>query len=204
MKTNTALALAAALVTVAAPAFAQSKGDFTIGLGVHSVNPDSSDSVTAAGPIDVDASIRPTITAEYFVRDNLGVELLASWPFEHDINLAGTGKIGRTKQLPPTLSLQYHFANNSRMTPFLGVGVNYTNFFDESSSGALAGTPISLDDSWGIALHAGIDFDISERDALRADVRWIDIDTDATVGGAPIGEVNIDPWIVGVAYVRTF
>ena len=204
MNTTIALTLATALATVAAPVLAQSKGDFTIGLGVHSVIPNSSDSTTAAGPIDVDASIRPTITAEYFVADNIGIELLAAWPFEHDINLTGTGEIGKTKHLPPTLSVQYHFANKSRMTPFLGVGVNYTHFFDESTSGALAGTPISLDDSWGIALHAGVDFDISDRGALRTDVRWIDIDTDATVGGAPIGKVNIDPWVVGVAYVHKF
>ena len=204
MKTIVALSLTTALVAASSTAMAQSRGDWTVGLGLHSVTPDSSASATGAGPIDVDANIRPTFTVEYFIADNIGIELLAAWPFKHDINLVGTGEIGSTKHLPPTLSVQYHFTNESKATPFVGVGINYTHFFDESSSGALAGTPISLDDSWGVALHAGIDYDISEHGALRADVRWIDIDTDVTVGGAPIGKVHIDPWVFGAAYVHGF
>ena len=39
---------------------------------------------------------------------------------------------------------------------------------------------------------------------LRADVRWINIETDATVGGAPIGKVSIDPWVFGVSYAMKF
>ncbi len=200
----TALTLSTALCCAAVPALAQSQGEFTLGFGLHSVTPDSSDSVTTAGLIDVDANIRPTLTFEYFIARNLGIELLVAWPFEHDINLVGTGEIAEIKHLPPTLSLQYHFVNQSRATPFIGAGVNYTFFFDESARGALAGTPISLDDSFGIALHAGVDFDISDRSALRADVRWIDIDTDVTVGGADIGRVNIDPIVFGLAYVMKF
>lgn len=203
-KTLTTLTLAALLGTAAVPALAQSKGDFTIGIGVHSVTPDSGASQTAAGPIDVDANIRPTITGEYFIADNVGIELLAAWPFEHDINLVGTGKIGSTKHLPPTLSLQYHFANNSPVTPFIGAGINYTYFFDDTATGPLAGTSLDLSDSWGYALHAGLDYAISPKGALRADVRYIDIETDVKVGGTPIGKVKIDPWVFGVAYVHKF
>lgn len=61
-----------------------------------------------------------------------------------------------------------------------------------------------MDDSWGVALNAGVDYAISEKSALRANLRWIDIDTDVTVGGANIGKVEIDPWIVGVSYVMKF
>lgn len=208
MTTRTTLTLATALSTalcgLAAPAFAQSQGDFTLGFGLHSVTPDSSDSTTAAGQIDVDANIRPTLTGEYFLADRLGLELLVAWPFQHDINLVGTGEIAEIRHLPPTLSLQYHFTNSSTVTPFVGVGVNYTIFFDESGRGALAGADIDLDNSFGIALHAGLDFDIGPRSALRADVRWIDIDTDVSVNGADIGTVNIDPIIFGLAYVLKF
>ncbi|WP_338548484.1 OmpW/AlkL family protein [Roseovarius phycicola] len=200
----TALTLTTALCCAAAPSFAQSQGDFTLGFGLHSVTPDSSSSTTAAGLIDVDANIRPTLTFEYFIADRIGLELLVAWPFEHDINLAGAGQIGDTKHLPPTLSLQYHFTNSSNLTPFVGVGVNYTHFFDESTQGALAGAALDLDDSFGLALHAGVDVALSDRGALRADVRWIDIDTDVSVNGAPIGTVNIDPFIFGVAYVLKF
>lgn len=202
--TLTSLTLAALLAGAAAPALAQSKGDFTLGFGVHSVMPDDSASTTAAGPIDVDANARPTITAEYFIADRIGVELLAAWPFEHDINLAGVGKVAKTKHLPPVLSLQYHFVNQSALTPFVGAGINYTYFFDDRGVGPLAGTAVDLDDSWGYALHAGLDYAISPRGSLRADVRYMDIETDVKIGGAPVGKVKIDPWVVGVAYVHKF
>jgi len=204
MKTLKILACTAALAALSAPAFAQSKGDFTLGLGVHSVMPRDSSSTTTAGQITVDENISPTVTVEYFVADNIGVELLASWPFEHDIKLQGAGKVGRTKHLPPTLSLQYHFTNSSNLTPFVGLGVNYTTFFDDTGVGALAGQRLDLDDSWGIAAHAGVDYKISDRGALRLDVRYIDIETDVKVNGASIGTVKIDPWVIGAAYVMKF
>lgn len=205
--TRTAIALtlaAAAIAGASTPALAQSKGDFTLGFGIHNVSPQGGTSNTTAGPIKVDDNARPSLTFEYFVADNVGIEVLAAWPFEHDIQLVGTGNVGKTKHLPPTISIQYHFANQSAMTPFIGAGLNYTHFFDDRGTGVLAGTDIDLDDSWGLALHAGLDFAISDRSALRADIRWIDIDTKAKIGGAPIGTVKIDPVIFGVAYVHRF
>ena len=82
--------------------------------------------------------------------------------------------------------------------------MNYTTFWDDNAIGLLTGTPVSLDDSWGIALHAGLDFKLTERSSLRTDIRWIDIDTDVTVGGTDIGTVSIDPLVVGVSYVMKF
>lgn len=204
MKTLTALGLATALATAASPALAQSQGDMLLGLGLHAVIPTDSYSATAAGPIRVDDNIRPTLTFEYFVANNIGLEVLAAWPFEHDAELQGAGDVVETKHLPPTVSVQYYFTNQSSITPFVGLGVNYTHFFDEKGQGALAGVPVSLDDSWGVAVHAGLDFALSDNSSLRTDIRWIDIDTDATVGGAPIGSVSIDPIVVGAAYVLKF
>ena len=205
MKTLTKLALATALSTVAAvPALAQSKGDMLLGLGVHWVNPTDSWSATAAGPVRVDDNVRPTLTFEYFIADRIGLEVLAAWPFEHDAALLGAGDVVKTKHLPPTVSIQYHFTNSSNITPFAGIGVNYTHFWDEKGTGALAGVPVSLDDSWGVALHAGADYQISDAGAVRLDLRWIDIDTDASLNGAPLTGVEIDPWVVGVSYVHRF
>lgn len=206
MRKLSAFTLATALAaTAAAPAFAQEQGDFTLGFGFAGVFPKSNNGVLNAGtvPIDVDDGYSVTITGEYFVADNIGIELLAAWPFEHDLKSNGT-KIGKVKHLPPTLSLQYHFTNKSSMTPFIGVGVNYTTFLEDKAVGPLAGNALSVDDSWGLALHAGVDFAVSETGAFRADVRWIDIDSDVKLNGVDIGKVDIDPWIVGVSYVMKF
>jgi outer membrane protein len=199
------LALALALAGLASPAFAQQAGEWTISVGAHQVNPKSDNGSLAGGtvPIEVDSDVRPTITAEYFVRDNLGIEVLAAWPFEHDINVAGVGRVGSTKHLPPTVSLQYHFGQGT-VKPFIGAGINYTRFFSTETTGVLAGTDLELDDSIGLAAHVGIDFEVGERGSIRVDARWMDIDTDAKINGVDVGTVEIDPLVYGVAYVFKF
>ncbi|HZX78877.1 OmpW/AlkL family protein [Lysobacter sp.] len=205
-KTLITSALALALGAAAMPAFAQSAGDWTLGVGVHAVDPksDNGSLVDGALKVDVDTDVKPTLTFEYFVRDNLGIEVIAAWPFEHDISIDGLGTVGSTKQLPPTVSLQYHFNSKGKVSPFIGAGVNYTAFFSEDTRGALEGSKLKLDDSWGLAAHAGIDFAVGERSAIRVDARWIDIDTDVKLDGTDIGTVNIDPIVYGAAYVMKF
>ena len=189
----------------AAPAFAQSKGDWTLGVGVHQVNPKSDNGTLAGGtlPLDIDSDVKPTITFEYFLRDNLGLEVLAALPFKHDIAVDGVGTVGSTKHLPPTVSLQYHFGQG-KVKPFVGAGVNYTKFFSEETSGALEGADLELSASWGLAAHAGVDFKVGDKGAIRVDARWIDIDSDVSVEGQDLGTVNIDPLVYGAAYVFSF
>ncbi|HEX7989672.1 MAG TPA: OmpW family outer membrane protein [Stenotrophomonas sp.] len=215
MRKTSALLLSAMAAAVslaaAAPAMAQSKGDWTLGVGVHAVDPksDAGDLNGAAlglGKLStkVDSDVKPTITFEYFVADNVGIEVLGALPFKHDVSIDGVGKVGETKQLPPVVSLQYHFTNSSKVTPFVGLGVNYTKFFSTDSKGALAGTKLKLEDSWGLAAHAGLDFAVSDKGALRVDMRWADIDTKVKVNGNKLGTAKIDPLVYGVAYVFKF
>ena len=203
--------LAAALALAAMPAFAQSAGHWTVGIGAHNVAPKSDNGTLTATPLgnlsmDVGSNARPTVTAEYFIKDNLGIEVLAALPFQHDIDVVGVGKVGSTKQLPPTVSLQYHFGEG-KVRPFVGVGVNFTAFFSTKTEGVIAGTDLDLSNSWGLAGHLGIDFQVSEKGAIRVDYRKIDIDTKVKLNGANLGTsntVNIDPSVYGVAYVFQF
>lgn len=210
-KTLLLSSLLIAASSYAVPALAQSKGDWTLGVGVHQVNPKSDNGVlngTALGlgrlSVGVDSDIKPTVTAEYFIADNLGIEVLAALPFKHEISIDGVGTVGETKHLPPVVSLQYHFNSAGKVSPFIGAGINYTTFFSEKTTGALAGTDLKLEDSWGLAAHAGLDFKVGERGALRVDVRWADIDTKVKVNGASLGSVNIDPLVYGAAYLWRF
>lgn len=199
------LALALAFGGLALPAAAAEAGQWQFAVGAHNVDPKSDNGSVVGGALDVQvgSDVKPTITAEYFFTENLGLEVLASWPFEHDISIKGLGKVGSTKHLPPTISLQYHFGQGN-VRPFVGAGVNYTYFSSEKTSGPLAGTDLDLDASFGLAGHAGIDFAVGQSGAIRVDARWIDIDTDATLNGADIGTVEIDPFVYGVAYVFNF
>lgn len=207
MRTLTLPLLAA--LTLGGTAFnsdAQQRGDWALGVGVHQVNPKSDNGSLAGGtlPLEIGSDTKPTVSLEYFVADNLGLEVLAAWPFEHDINIAGVGRVGSTKHLPPTVSLQYHFNSAGKVSPFIGAGLNYTTFFSEKTTGALAGTDLKLDDSWGLAAHVGVDFALSPSSALRVDARWMDIDTKVHVDGASLGTAHIDPLVYGVAWVKHF
>lgn len=205
MKKITVLTLAALLASTAATVSAQEQGDITVGIGLATVIPEGSDGVLAGGtvPIDVGNGASLTLTGEYFIFDNIGIELLAAYPFKHNIRSNGA-QIGQVEHLPPTLSLQYHFTNDTAFKPFVGVGVNYTTFTSDKATGALAGNTLDLDDSVGVALHAGVDYALGEHSAMRADVRWINIESDVKLNGVDIGKAEINPWIFGVSYIHKF
>ncbi|WP_195820550.1 OmpW/AlkL family protein [Roseobacter sp. MH60115] len=193
------LLLTSALAFVTGPALAQSQGDLTFGIGIGSVNPKSGNGTVAGVEADIASDEAITLTLEYFIRDNIGIELLAATPFEHDISLPGVGNAS-TKHLPPTLSVNYHFTNASPWKPYVGIGVNYTTFFEEDFGAA----NLELDDSFGLSAQVGVDYKVSESGWIRANVRWFDIDTDVSLNGADIGEAEIDPFLFGVAYVHKF
>lgn len=119
---KTSVMAATVALTLALPtfAFAQDAGTMTLGLGLGNVMPNS-DNGTILGTTDLDVgdNLRPTITFEYFIKDNLGIEVLGAWPFKHDISASGMGEIGSTQHLPPVVSLQYHFDTGSTFTPSL-------------------------------------------------------------------------------------
>ena len=73
--------LAASLAAVALPAAAQSAGDWTIGIGVHQVDPKSDNlRVAGVGTIEVDSGTSLGLTVTYMATDHVGVELLAAVP----------------------------------------------------------------------------------------------------------------------------
>jgi len=207
MKANTIktlLAAAASVVLLGSTGFSQAAGTWNLGLGVHNLSPKSSNSPALGGArATVDDDLQPTVTIEYFVYENLGIELIASLPFRHSVKANGD-YIGQTKLLPPTLSVQYYFVNSSKFTPFVGVGLNYTTFFDTRGAGILSGVDLDAEDSWGFAAHAGVDYKLTERSSLRIDARWVDVETELKAGGAKVGKLQLDPVVFGAAWVFKF
>lgn len=181
-------------------AYAQQKalrepGDWLVRVGATYVSPKSNNSDI----VDVDDATSLTFTGTYMFTNNVGLELLAAMPFEHDVNLKADGsKVATTKQLPPTLNIQWHLNPIGRLIPYAGIGINYTLFFDESTTGALTGSKLDLDPSWGLGGQAGIDFQVGSNWFLNLDFRYIQIETDAKLDGVNVGTVKIDPWTAGL------
>ncbi|MEK7265068.1 MAG: OmpW family protein [Pseudomonadota bacterium] len=208
-------ALAAALAT---PAYAE-QGDWLVRLrGIYVAPLDDSGPVLPAvptGSVTVNDAIVPELDFTYFFTNNIAAELiLATSP--HDISgagaLSGLNKIADAMALPPTLTLQYHFAPDAKVRPYVGAGVNWTIFYSEDSKTsldtALGGpTDVSLDDSFGWAVQAGADFDITERVFLNVDIKYIDIDTTATLdtaGSINTVDVNLDSIVAGIGVGMRF
>ena len=162
------------------------------------VDPDSDNGTvpTLDVGIDVDSGASLVFNGTYFFTPNVAFEVLAALPFSHDVDLDGIGKVAEVKHLPPTFSLQYHFDTGNNFRPYVGAGLNWTIFFDEDTEGALAGTDLDLDDSFGFAAQVGADFDINDSMFVNFDFRYIDIGPEADV--SPLGlefDVDIDPFV---------
>jgi outer membrane protein len=165
------------------------KGDWLVRYGVSTVNPKSDNHDL----VDVDSASSATVNLSYMFTDNLSVEVLAAWPFEHKIR-AGGAKVADTMHLPPTVSVQYHFMPQNPFKPYVGLGVNYTLFYSEDS---VLG-PMDLDNSWGLAGEVGVDLMLGDSWFLNGSVRYIDIDTKGKVGPIDLGTINIDPMVYGL------
>ncbi|HZX22024.1 MAG TPA: OmpW family outer membrane protein [Woeseiaceae bacterium] len=182
---------------LALPAQAYEAGDWLVRVGVTTVDPKDENLDVSGLFLEVDDGTTLTFNGTYFFSPNWGVEVLAAAPFNHDIQLESVGKIGETDHLPPTVSLQYHFLPDATFQPYVGLGLNATIFFSEDLNPAV-GDDLDLDTSFGLAAQIGADWSLNEKWVLNFEFRWIDIDTEAKVDGASLGDVEIDPITYGI------
>lgn len=178
---------------------------WAVRFGLHYVNPKSDNGSLAGGTLDasIDSDLKPSIALDYYFSPNWSLDILAAVPFKHTVSLNGAEAVELT-HLPPTVSIEYHFAPDAQLRPFVGLGVNYTLIYDEKARGPLAGTKVGLDNSFGLAAQAGLEWAIDERWSIVADVRWMDIDTDVFVNGAKVGTASVDPLALGLTAAIRF
>lgn len=226
------LSVALVSLALAAPlAHAHEAGDIILRAGAITVNPkdDSSSVKVDQGPLagtnlggkaTLNSDTQLGLNFAYMITNNWGIELLAATPFEHDVKLKGTslgsaanGKLGSLKHLPPTLSVVYYPLDaKSQFQPYVGAGINYTWIYDEHVSSDAQSKGFSnfkASNSWGMAFQVGADYMITDNIMLNAQLRYIDIDTRATVENDSVApgtrarvNVDVDPFIymVGLGY----
>ncbi|UWU93504.1 MULTISPECIES: OmpW family protein [Bradyrhizobium] len=154
----------------------------------------------------------PELDITYFFTKNVAAELILGATRHH---ISGNGvltglDIGTAWLLPPTLTLQYHFTDFGPLKPYIGAGINYTAFFNQSAANAslfgLAVTDLHIKNQFGAAVQFGFDYMLDRHWGLNFDVKklWLRPEYSATVNNAiaVTGRANIDPWLVsgGVAY----
>ncbi|MRX11248.1 outer membrane beta-barrel protein [Pseudoduganella sp. FT25W] len=195
-KTVTAAVLAA-LTLITGNAMAEESPWLVRVRAVHIDPADKSDPVGGTGASDrltVSSKTIPEFDVSYFFTKNIATELILTYPQKHDVSLDGA-KIGTIKHLPPTLTVQYHFAPDATFRPYVGAGVNYTTF---SGVNLLNGAASLEHDSFGLALQAGADVAIDKNWSINFDVKKLQLRSDVFIGGAKASRVKVDPVLVGV------
>jgi outer membrane protein len=207
---------AAADVTQAAPAPAASEAVATaqspwqVRVRALGVVPNDSGSVrgVAGSDLQYSNSVTPELDFTYFFTNNIAAELIlgtTSSKISGAGSLAGVN-VGKTWILPPTLTLQYHFTDFGAFKPYVGAGVNYTVFYNESEKTGFSN--LKVDNHFGAALQVGFDYMLDEHWGVNFDVKKLFLNTEWSAThstlGALSGKAKLDPWLIGAGVTYRF
>lgn len=171
-------ATALLVISLASGAAQAAQGDWLGRARIININPDASSS---ALNLDVDTRTTLELDFSYFLSNNLALELILATK-KHEVT-AGGAPVGTVKHLPPTLTLQYHFAPDAAFRPYIGAGINYTRFYDIN----LGGGTLTVDNSsWG-GFAGGFRYPAEQDFFLNVDVKkiWMDTDVKVAATGRP-------------------
>jgi len=207
-------AVAADLPSAKAPVYApipEGFDPFLIRVRALGVLPNGSGStLVGAAPLalyntSLTDNVVPEVDLTWFITRNIAVEVIAAvahtslkgslTPFGLQHNVANT------TLLPPTATLQYHFAWG-QIDPYVGVGANYTWFLETTSPlfrGLGMGDAVNIKPNAGLALQAGVDYYLTKHWALNADAKYLFLNTTANTPFGPSSvHLNADTWLVAV------
>ncbi len=177
------------------------------GLGVMTNDSGFVDGI-AGSDLSSSDTVVPELDISYFFTDNIAAELILGTTYSNvkaEGSIAGLGKVGKTWLLPPTVTLQYHFTDFGAFKPYVGAGVNYTLFYNQSGSGDF--TNLDVKNKLGAALQVGFDYMLDDHWGVNFDVKKLFLEPEWKVDykGAPLtGKAKLDPWLVGAGVTYRF
>lgn len=178
------------------------QGDLIVRARAIAVTPDvSSTSVLSSIHSDLSTQVVPELDFTYMVTKNIGAELILGTS-RHTLS-SDLGNLGKVSVLPPTLTVQYHFAPEAKIRPYVGAGVNYSRFYNNDLN--VGGSAVSIKkNSFGLAAQVGADIMVTDKYFINADVKYISIRTKASLGGTALGTLKVNPWVFGIGIGRKF
>ena len=207
MRTKTVLIIMIALLVVPAIADAQSWIFRVRGISVQP-NDDSDEIGDTGSTVAVGSKSTVEVDITYMFSPRVGLEVIAATT-DHDLTASGGAlagaDLGTVSVLPPTATLQWYLVPEGSWNLYIGIGINYTLFYDYDLSDALAGlgvTGIDFSNSFGFAGNLGLNLNLGDRWMINGDVKYIQISTDAQINTADgvldTVPTDINPWVYGI------
>ncbi|MFT9088285.1 MAG: OmpW family outer membrane protein [Acetobacter okinawensis] len=208
--------------TCASTKIGLSRGDIMVRLSGVGVLPQDRDSnvklngqTLQGSHISTTNQAMPELTVEYFITNNLSVDLIAT-STRHEVAAMGPNipggrlDVGSAWVLPPTVTFAWHFRPNKRFNPYVGVGA--TAMWFHNMHGA-DGMKLNSGFTGGPAVNVGFDYQLVGNWFFNADVKqmfvrmhaWAKggaVDSLGPKGGHITAHESLDPTVVsaGIAY----
>jgi outer membrane immunogenic protein len=149
--------------------------------------------VIAGASTNTSSAIIPMLDVAYYLTKNWAIEAICCVAHHH---IQGTGTISsdfaRAWLFPPSIMAQYHVTNFGAFQPYIGVGVNFTTFWntrvnnDTWSIPFAPGAPLAaaqgvrstfqyatVAPSWGPVGQIGFDYMLNDHWGLNVDFKYI-------------------------------
>jgi outer membrane protein len=199
MNKNFALAAVVTLAFAAAAPAALAQGSDTGSwlVRARALHLDSANKDSTGLNLSVNNKTFLEVDVSYFFTPNFAAELVLTYPQKHTLYSNGA-KIGTLNHLPPTLLAQYHLTSLGAFRPYVGVGLNATNFSDVKFEPAVVAalSPNIKRMSYGAAFQGGFDYALGGGWQFNFDVKKVQIKTDVYAGTAKAGTFKVDPLLV--------
>jgi outer membrane protein len=166
---------------------------------VRAVYLDSANKDSTGLGLSINNKTLPEVDFSWFFTPNFAAELILTYPQKQRLYSNGS-EIGSLKHLPPTLTAQYHFNPTGAFRPYIGAGVNNTNFSAVKFTPAVqtALKPGIKHNSWGLAWQVGADVEVAKNTYLNFDLKKVKLGTTVYSGGASAGKFKVDPTLASV------
>ncbi|MFT7776730.1 OmpW/AlkL family protein [Roseateles sp.] len=184
-------------VALAAPLAQADEGPLLV--RVRALHLDSANKDSTGLGLSINNKTFPEVDFSYFFAPNIAAELILTYPQKHKLYSNGS-EIGSLKHLPPTLTLQYHFNPAGAVRPYVGAGLNYTNFSSVEFAPAVqtALKPSIKRNSWGLAWQIGTDIELTKGTYLNFDLKKVNLDTTVYSAGTSVGKFKVNPTLASV------
>ena len=212
MTTISSLVVAAVLAGGALAAQAQDNV-FKIGVTKYDTHAKTNGIDGIGVPPGADAKVGDATTIifvyERLFGPNFGAELVMGVPPTIKTKASGsveflnaTGTVLEVENWAPTLLFNYHFFEpGATWRPYVGVGINYTQFRHAKSSIA---DDVKVGSSWGPAAQVGIDYAITKDISAFASFAYVKVKSKVVATGATVLTTTVDyrptVYSAGVSY----